>query len=153
MLRGLNLADIEKINLKLYTSNQDLWFKLTFQHMLCRRLMQRLSGMQSRTVFTAVSEKSPLRQLLIHPCFFWFHNKYTPSSFPIFFCLCLCRYLEKRSSGGGSFSSFRVPSQKDQGLCLRQKSDEQDEESKENMESRGCESDKRLSTNGDMEIH
>ncbi len=64
--------------------------------------------MQSRTVFTAVSEKSPLRQLLIHPCFFslntlGFHNKYTPSSFPILFCLCLFRHLEKRSSGGGSF--------------------------------------------------
>ncbi|XP_026125192.1 differentially expressed in FDCP 6 homolog isoform X2 [Carassius auratus] len=60
---------------------------------------------------------------------------------------------EKRPSGSGSFSSFRVPSQKDSGLRLRQKSDEQDEESKENVESRGgCESDKRLSTNGDMEI-
>uniref|UniRef100_A0A671KKI2 DEF6 guanine nucleotide exchange factor a n=1 Tax=Sinocyclocheilus anshuiensis TaxID=1608454 RepID=A0A671KKI2_9TELE len=60
---------------------------------------------------------------------------------------------EKRPSGSGSFSSFRIPSQKDPGLRMRQKSDEQDEESKENMESRGgCESDRRLSTNGDMEI-
>ncbi len=109
-----------------------------------------MSGMQSRTVFTAVSEKSPLRQLLIHPCF----SDFTINTLPLVSLYSfVCHHLEKRSSGGGSFSSFRVPSQKDQGLCLRQKSDEQDEESKENMESRGCESDKRLSTNGDMEIH
>ncbi len=46
MLHGLHLADLnladQKINLKRYTSSQDLWFNLTFQHMLCRRLMQRL---------------------------------------------------------------------------------------------------------------
>ncbi|XP_055024397.1 differentially expressed in FDCP 6 homolog [Misgurnus anguillicaudatus] len=63
---------------------------------------------------------------------------------------------EKRQSGGGSFSSsFRIPSQKDPGLRLKQKSEDQNEESKENVENiSGCETDKRLSqnSNGNMEI-
>uniref|UniRef100_A0A8C8HXX4 PH domain-containing protein n=1 Tax=Oncorhynchus tshawytscha TaxID=74940 RepID=A0A8C8HXX4_ONCTS len=55
---------------------------------------------------------------------------------------------EKRPSGGGSFSSFQIPSQRDPGLRLRQRSEEPDEESKENRKER------RLSqaSNGDMDI-
>ncbi|CAB1336776.1 unnamed protein product [Coregonus sp. 'balchen'] len=72
---------------------------------------------------------------------------------------------EKRPSGGGSFSSFQIPSQRDPGLRLRQKSEEQDEESKENVDNSssagsGCEGgrgeiiERRLSqaSNGDMDI-
>lgn len=70
--------------------------------------------------------------------------------------------LEKRPSGGGSFSSFQIPSQRDPGLRLRQRSEEQDEESKENVDNSssagsGCEGERverRLSqaSNGDMDI-
>ncbi|XP_038865925.1 differentially expressed in FDCP 6 homolog [Salvelinus namaycush] len=69
---------------------------------------------------------------------------------------------EKRPSGGGSFSSFQIPSQRDPGLRLRQRSEEQDEESKENVDNSssaesGCERERverRLSqaSNGDMDI-
>ncbi|KAM4610946.1 differentially expressed in FDCP 6 homolog isoform 2-T2 [Polymixia lowei] len=62
---------------------------------------------------------------------------------------------EKRPSIGGSFSSFHIPTQRDPGLRLRMRSEEQDEESKENVDSRaGLEGDKRLShaSNGDMDI-
>ncbi|XP_013991200.1 differentially expressed in FDCP 6 homolog [Salmo salar] len=69
---------------------------------------------------------------------------------------------EKRPSGGGSFSSFQIPSQRDPGLRLRQRSEEQDEESKENVDNSssagsGCEGERverRLSqaSNGDMDI-
>ncbi|KAJ8370201.1 hypothetical protein SKAU_G00102290 [Synaphobranchus kaupii] len=63
---------------------------------------------------------------------------------------------EKRSSGGASyFSNFRIPAQRDPGLRPRQQSEEQDEESKENVQSGvGAESERRLSqaSNGDMEI-
>ncbi|XP_062314557.1 differentially expressed in FDCP 6 homolog isoform X2 [Osmerus eperlanus] len=58
---------------------------------------------------------------------------------------------EKRPSGGGSFSSFQIPSQRDPGLRLRQRSDD---ESKENVDSSAaCEGERRLSqaSNGDME--
>ncbi|XP_036389373.1 differentially expressed in FDCP 6 homolog [Megalops cyprinoides] len=61
---------------------------------------------------------------------------------------------EKRPSlGGSSFSSFRIPSQRDPGLRLRQTSES--EESKENMETCSSgEADKRLSqkSNGEMDI-
>ncbi|XP_021421448.1 differentially expressed in FDCP 6 homolog [Oncorhynchus mykiss] len=69
---------------------------------------------------------------------------------------------EKRPSGGGSFSSFQIPSQRDPGLRLRQRSEEPDEESKENVDNSssagsGCEGERverRLSqaSNGDMDI-
>ncbi|XP_067095817.1 differentially expressed in FDCP 6 homolog [Osmerus mordax] len=58
---------------------------------------------------------------------------------------------EKRPSGGGSFSSFQIPTQRDPGLRLRQRSDD---ESKENVDSSAaCEGERRLSqaSNGDME--
>ncbi|XP_041701376.1 differentially expressed in FDCP 6 homolog isoform X2 [Coregonus clupeaformis] len=64
---------------------------------------------------------------------------------------------EKRSSGG-SFSSFQMPSQRDPGLRLRQRSEAQDEESKENVDSSGagsgCGGERRLSqaSNGGMDI-
>nr|XP_046200594.1 differentially expressed in FDCP 6 homolog [Oncorhynchus gorbuscha] len=64
---------------------------------------------------------------------------------------------EKRSSGG-SFSRFQIPSQRDPGLRLRQRSEEQDDESKENVDSSGaglvCEGERRLSqtSNGGMDI-
>ncbi|XP_029912701.1 differentially expressed in FDCP 6 homolog isoform X2 [Myripristis murdjan] len=60
---------------------------------------------------------------------------------------------EKRPSLGSSFSSFQIPTQRDPGLRLRMKSEEKDDESKENVDSSaGCE--KRLShaSNGDMDI-
>ncbi|KAK6472112.1 differentially expressed in FDCP 6-like protein isoform X1 [Huso huso] len=54
---------------------------------------------------------------------------------------------KKSSPGLGGFSSFRVPSQKDPGLKLRQKSEERErEESKENVESA-----RRLSQASDMD--
>uniref|UniRef100_A0A8C7FCG2 DEF6 guanine nucleotide exchange factor a n=1 Tax=Oncorhynchus kisutch TaxID=8019 RepID=A0A8C7FCG2_ONCKI len=69
---------------------------------------------------------------------------------------------EKRPSGGGSFSSFQIPSQRDPGLRLRQRSEEPDEECKENVDNSssagsGCEGEReerRLSqaSNGDMDI-
>ncbi|KAL1020741.1 hypothetical protein UPYG_G00004060 [Umbra pygmaea] len=68
---------------------------------------------------------------------------------------------EKRSSGGGSFSSFQIPSQRDPGLRVRQRSEGPDEESKENVdtscEGSGCDGERgerRLSqaSNGDMDI-
>ncbi|XP_063064430.1 differentially expressed in FDCP 6 homolog [Engraulis encrasicolus] len=67
---------------------------------------------------------------------------------------------EKRPSGGGSFSSFKIPSQKDPGLKLRVKSEQQqqqeDEESKENVHrsSPTLEEDRRLSQslNGNMDM-
>ncbi|XP_046895606.1 differentially expressed in FDCP 6 homolog isoform X2 [Hypomesus transpacificus] len=58
---------------------------------------------------------------------------------------------EKRPSGGGSFSSFQIPTQRDPGLRLRQRSDD---ESKENVDSSAaCDGERRLSqaSNGDME--
>ncbi|XP_071775964.1 differentially expressed in FDCP 6 homolog isoform X2 [Centroberyx gerrardi] len=62
---------------------------------------------------------------------------------------------EKRPSLGSSFSSFQIPTQRDPGLRLRMKSEERDEESKENVDnSAGCELEKRHShaSNGDMDI-
>ncbi|XP_044208072.1 differentially expressed in FDCP 6 homolog isoform X2 [Thunnus albacares] len=64
---------------------------------------------------------------------------------------------EKRPSLGSSFSSFQIPTQRDPGLRLRRRSgsEDQDEESKENVESRaGCDLEKRHShaSNGDMDI-
>ncbi|KAG9334509.1 hypothetical protein JZ751_007592 [Albula glossodonta] len=63
---------------------------------------------------------------------------------------------EKRPSAVGSpFSSFRIPTQRDPGLRLRQRSDEHDDESKENVDSSGAgDTERRLSqaSNGDMEI-
>ena len=62
-----------------------------------------------------------------------------------------CRLKEKRPSGGGSFSSFQIPTQRDPGLRLRQMSDD---ESKENVDSSAaCDGERRLSqaSNGDME--
>ncbi|KAI1893158.1 hypothetical protein AGOR_G00141030 [Albula goreensis] len=63
---------------------------------------------------------------------------------------------EKRPSAVGSpFSSFRIPTQRDPGLRLRQRSDEHDDESKENVDSSGVgDTERRLSqaSNGDMEI-
>lgn len=75
---------------------------------------------------------------------------------------CCCKGLlfcdfcssEKRPSLGSSFSTFQVPSQRDPGLRLIRRA-EQDEESKENMDSRaGNEFEKRHSnaSNGDMDI-
>jgi len=102
--------------------------------------------MSASLVFTAVSEIKKNNPFLTVKHVYWFHNQLTLCNFPVY-------SVEKRSSGGGSFSSFRIPSQKDPGLRLKQKPDDQDEEGKENMETRGgCESDKRLSTNGDMDI-
>ncbi|XP_029101855.1 differentially expressed in FDCP 6 homolog [Scleropages formosus] len=61
---------------------------------------------------------------------------------------------EKRPSVGGFNASFRIPSQRDPGLRLRQNSEneEQPAEKKENVEK--SESDKRLSqaSNGDMDM-
>ncbi|XP_034550700.1 differentially expressed in FDCP 6 homolog isoform X2 [Notolabrus celidotus] len=64
---------------------------------------------------------------------------------------------EKRPSLGSSFSSIQIPSQRDPGLRLRRRSGsgDQDEESKENVDTRtGCDSEKRHShaSNGDMDI-
>ncbi|XP_068997272.1 differentially expressed in FDCP 6 homolog isoform X2 [Embiotoca jacksoni] len=64
---------------------------------------------------------------------------------------------EKRPSLGSSFSSFQIPTQRDPGLRLRVRSgsEDQDEESKENVENRaGCDLEKRHShaSNGDMDI-
>ncbi|KAI3357396.1 hypothetical protein L3Q82_015829 [Scortum barcoo] len=64
---------------------------------------------------------------------------------------------EKRPSLGSSFSSFQIPTQRDPGLRLRRRSgsEDQDEESKENVDSRaGSDLEKRHShaSNGDMEI-
>ncbi|XP_042347881.1 differentially expressed in FDCP 6 homolog isoform X2 [Plectropomus leopardus] len=63
---------------------------------------------------------------------------------------------EKRPSLGSSFSSFQIPTQRDPGLRLRRSgSEEQDEESKENVNNRaGCDLEKRHShaSNGDMDI-
>uniref|UniRef100_UPI0037E7947A differentially expressed in FDCP 6 homolog isoform X1 n=1 Tax=Semicossyphus pulcher TaxID=241346 RepID=UPI0037E7947A len=64
---------------------------------------------------------------------------------------------EKRPSLGSSFSSFQIPTQRDPGLRLRRRSgsEDQDEESKENVDNRaGCDSEKRHShaSNGDMDI-
>lgn len=64
---------------------------------------------------------------------------------------------EKRPSLGSSFSSFQVPTQRDPGLRLRRRSgsEDRDEESKENVDSRaGSDLDKRHShaSNGDMDI-
>ncbi|KAJ8257191.1 hypothetical protein GJAV_G00182910 [Gymnothorax javanicus] len=63
---------------------------------------------------------------------------------------------EKRPSGGGStYSSFRIPAERDPGLRLRQCSEESDQEGKENIQRvTGAECGRRLSqaSNGDMEI-
>ncbi|XP_064156355.1 differentially expressed in FDCP 6 homolog [Anguilla rostrata] len=63
---------------------------------------------------------------------------------------------DKRSSGGSSsFSSFRIPTQRDPALRLLQPSEERGEESKENVQAGvGAEPERRLSqtSNGDMEI-
>uniref|UniRef100_A0A672J8B1 PH domain-containing protein n=1 Tax=Salarias fasciatus TaxID=181472 RepID=A0A672J8B1_SALFA len=64
---------------------------------------------------------------------------------------------EKRPSLGSSFASFQIPTQRDPGLRLRRRSgsEDQDEESKENVESRDeCDLEKRHShtSNGDMDI-
>ncbi|XP_028438353.1 differentially expressed in FDCP 6 homolog isoform X2 [Perca flavescens] len=64
---------------------------------------------------------------------------------------------EKRPSLGSSFSSFQMPTQRDPGLRLRRRSgsEDQDEESKENVDTRaGCDLEKRHShaSNGDMDI-
>ncbi|XP_034392130.1 differentially expressed in FDCP 6 homolog isoform X2 [Cyclopterus lumpus] len=64
---------------------------------------------------------------------------------------------EKRPSLGSSFSSFQIPTQRDPGLRLRRRSgsEDQDEESKENVDnSAGCDLEKRHShaSNGDMDI-
>ncbi|RVE70462.1 hypothetical protein OJAV_G00064920 [Oryzias javanicus] len=64
---------------------------------------------------------------------------------------------EKRPSLGSSFSSFQIPTQRDPGLRLRRRSgsEDQDEESKENVEERaGNDLEKRHShaSNGDMNI-
>ncbi|XP_069544997.1 differentially expressed in FDCP 6 homolog isoform X2 [Brachyistius frenatus] len=64
---------------------------------------------------------------------------------------------EKRPSLGSSFSSFQIPTQRDPALRLRGRSgsEDQDEESKENVENRaGCDLEKRHShaSNGDMDI-
>ncbi|XP_034733791.1 differentially expressed in FDCP 6 homolog isoform X1 [Etheostoma cragini] len=64
---------------------------------------------------------------------------------------------EKRPSLGSSFSSFQIPTQRDPGLRLRRRSgsENQDEESKENVDTTaGCDLEKRHShaSNGDMDI-
>ncbi|XP_026188800.1 differentially expressed in FDCP 6 homolog [Mastacembelus armatus] len=64
---------------------------------------------------------------------------------------------EKRPSLGSSFSAFQMPTQRDPGLRLRRRSgsEDQDEESKENVDNRaGCDLEKRHShaSNGDMDI-
>ncbi|KAF3696828.1 Differentially expressed in FDCP 6 -like protein [Channa argus] len=62
---------------------------------------------------------------------------------------------EKRPSLGSSFSSFQIPTQRDPGLRLRRRSgsEDQDEESKENVDNRP-DLEKRHSnaSNGDMDI-
>lgn len=79
-------------------------------------------------------------------------------SFPKVICIFfLVSFLEKRPSLGSSFSSFQIPSQRDPGLRLRRRSgsEDQDEESKENVEERaGNDLEKRHShaSNGDMNI-
>ncbi|XP_066559407.1 differentially expressed in FDCP 6 homolog isoform X1 [Amia ocellicauda] len=57
---------------------------------------------------------------------------------------------EKRPTIGSGFSSFRVPTQKDPGLKLRQRSEEKDEESKENVDSSALA--KRLSHASDSDM-
>lgn len=69
----------------------------------------------------------------------------------------LSLFLEKRPSLGSSFSSFQVLTQRDPGLRLsrRSESEDRDEESKENVDTRaGCDLEKRHShaSNGDMDI-
>ncbi|XP_053173527.1 differentially expressed in FDCP 6 homolog isoform X2 [Scomber japonicus] len=64
---------------------------------------------------------------------------------------------EKRPSLGSSYSSFQIPTQRDPGLRLRRRSgsEDQDEESKENVDRRpGSDLEKRHShaSNGDMDI-
>ncbi|XP_054465314.1 differentially expressed in FDCP 6 homolog [Anoplopoma fimbria] len=64
---------------------------------------------------------------------------------------------EKRPSLGSSYSSFHIPTQRDPGLRLRRRSgsEDQDEESKENVDNRaGCDLEKchSHSSNGDMDI-
>uniref|UniRef100_A0A8C4FBM7 DEF6 guanine nucleotide exchange factor n=1 Tax=Dicentrarchus labrax TaxID=13489 RepID=A0A8C4FBM7_DICLA len=64
---------------------------------------------------------------------------------------------EKRPSLGSSYSSFQIPTQRDPGLRLRRRSgsEDQDEESKENVDNRAeCDLEKRHShaSNGDMDI-
>ncbi|XP_028266574.1 differentially expressed in FDCP 6 homolog [Parambassis ranga] len=64
---------------------------------------------------------------------------------------------EKRPSLGSSFSSFQIPTQRDPGLRLRRRSgsEDQDEESKENVDNRAASDlEKRHShaSNGDMDI-
>lgn len=63
---------------------------------------------------------------------------------------------EKRPSLGSSFSTFQIPTQRDPGLRLRRSGSEtQDEESKENVQTRDeCDLEKRHShtSNGDMDI-
>ncbi|XP_060912891.1 differentially expressed in FDCP 6 homolog isoform X1 [Labrus mixtus] len=64
---------------------------------------------------------------------------------------------EKRPSLGSSYSSFQIPTQRDPGLRLRRRSgsEDQDEESKENVNNRAeCDSEKRHShaSNGEMDI-
>lgn len=71
-------------------------------------------------------------------------------------CYCPC-FSEKRPSLGSSFSAFQIPTQRDPGLRLRRRSgsEDQDEESKENVDNRaGCDLEKRRShaSNGDMDI-
>lgn len=66
-------------------------------------------------------------------------------------------FLEKRPSLGSSYSTFQIPSQRDPGLRLRRRSgsDEQNEESKENVDNRSSRDlEKRHShaSNGDMDI-
>ncbi|KAM9785517.1 differentially expressed in FDCP 6 homolog [Neosynchiropus ocellatus] len=64
---------------------------------------------------------------------------------------------EKRPSVGSSFSSFQIPTQRDPGLRLRRRSDseDRDDESKENIDSRdesSFEKQHSRSANGDMDI-
>uniref|UniRef100_A0A671YFY3 DEF6 guanine nucleotide exchange factor a n=1 Tax=Sparus aurata TaxID=8175 RepID=A0A671YFY3_SPAAU len=62
---------------------------------------------------------------------------------------------EKRPSLGSSFSSFQVPTQRDPGLRLRRRSgsEDRDEESKENVDTRAsCEKRHSHTSNGDMDI-
>ncbi|XP_033483996.1 differentially expressed in FDCP 6 homolog isoform X1 [Epinephelus lanceolatus] len=64
---------------------------------------------------------------------------------------------EKRPSLGSSYSSFQIPTQRDPGLRLRRRSgsEDQDEESKENVDNRAASDlEKRHShaSNGDMDI-
>lgn len=101
-----------------------------------------------------------------HPCVqttalqtqIWFHLSSVNIHFIFWIILLLLSlFLEKRPSLGSSFSSFQIPTQRDPGLRLRRRSgsEDQDEESKENVDSRaGCDLEKRHShaSNGDMDI-